>query len=451
MSLHTKKSSLKITVIGGGSSYTPELIEGILLRQGTLPIREICLVDIAEGKEKLDIIAALTERMIKKAGANIRLITTTNRREAIKDADFVMTQFRVGGLRAREKDETLPLKYNVIGQETTGAGGFAKALRTIPVILDICKDIEELAPNAWMLNFTNPAGLVTEAVTKYSKVKTIGLCNVPVSMQMMAAEMFNCEPSQIQLEFAGLNHLVWVTRASFNGQDVTREMLTKVGDGANFSMKNIFEEPWDPQFLQSLGVIPCPYHRYFYQPNAMLAEEKLSAQTNGTRAQQVMKIETALFEKYKDLELDHKPKELEERGGAYYSDASLNLVDAIYNNRNSIHVVNVKNQGAIPSLPDDAVIECSAVVGQLGARPFAVGTLPGSVLGLLQQVKAYEQLTIEAAVHGDVDKAMLALVAHPLVSDIGIARALSQDIIRENAHYLPQFKTQKCEQEEPVC
>lgn len=434
------RGALKLAIIGGGSSYTPELIEGVLKRREFLPISEIHLVDIDEGKEKLEIIHALATRMVKKVGANIEVKASTDRREAIKGADFVMTQFRVGGLKARASDERIPLKYDVIGQETTGPGGFAKALRTIPVILDICRDIEELAPKAWMLNFTNPAGLVSEAVNKHTKVKSIGLCNVPVSMRMMVAEMMKCQPEELQLEFAGLNHLVWVLKAWLNGEDITETVLEKVGDGANFSMKNIFEEPWDPDFLRALGAIPCPYHRYFYQTDAMLQEEKESAGDQGTRAEQVMKTEASLFKLYQDINLDVKPKELEERGGAYYSDASLNLVDGIYNNRNGIHVVNVPNNGAINSLPNDAVIECSAVIGSWGAKPIAVGELSPKVEGLLHQVKAYEQLAIEAAVFGDYDKALMALANNPLVPDIKRAKAILNDILRENAEYLPQFK-----------
>ncbi len=434
------RGALKLAIIGGGSSYTPELIEGVIKRREFLPVREIHLVDIDAGKEKLEIIHALATRMVNKVGADIIVKASTDRREAIKGADFVMTQFRVGGLKARASDERIPLKYDVIGQETTGPGGFAKALRTIPVILDICRDIEELAPNAWMLNFTNPAGLVSEAVNKHTKVKSIGLCNVPVSMRMMVAEMMACEPQELQLEFAGLNHLVWVHKAWLNGEDITETVIEKVGDGANFSMKNIFEEPWDPDFLKALGAIPCPYHRYFYQTDAMLAEEKESATEKGTRAEQVMVTEEALFELYRDVNLDVKPKELEERGGAYYLDASLNLVDAIYNNRNGIHVVNVPNNGAINTLPDDAVIECSAVVGNWGAKPVSVGQLSANVLGLLHQVKAYEQLTIDAAVFGDYDKALMALANNPLVPDIKRAKAILNDILRENAEYLPQFR-----------
>ncbi|EAS43472.1 6-phospho-beta-glucosidase [Photobacterium profundum] len=433
------KSPLKLAIIGGGSSYTPELVEGVLKRLERLPVKEIHFVDIESGQEKLNIIKALAQRMVDKAGANITLTASLDRRAAIKGADFVMTQFRVGGLQARANDERIPLKYDVIGQETTGPGGFAKALRTIPVILDICKDIEELAPNAWMLNFTNPAGLVTEAVLKYTKVKTIGLCNVPVSMKMMIAEMMNCSQHDLSLEFAGLNHMVWVHRAWLGGKDITATVLDKVGDGANFSMTNIFEEPWDPTFLKAIGAIPCPYHRYFYQTDAMLAEEKETALSGGTRAEQVMETEQELFMLYQDVNLDRKPEQLEKRGGAYYSDASLDLVDAIYNDLKTINVVNVRNNGTIATLPDDAVIECSAVVGSWGARPLSVGQLSPAVSGLIHQVKAYEQLTVEAAVHGDYDKGLMALVNNPLVPDIKRAKAILDDTLRINHDYLPQF------------
>lgn len=434
------RKPIKLAVIGGGSSYTPELVEGILKRTNSLPITEIHFVDIEAGQEKLDIIEALVQRMVLKANANIIVKASLDRRAAIKDADFVMTQFRVGGLQARANDERIPLKYNVIGQETTGPGGFAKALRTIPVILDICKDIEELAPNAWMLNFTNPAGLVTEAILKYTNVKTIGLCNVPVAMTMMIAEMMQCSTRDLSLEFAGLNHLVWVHQAWLNGKNIMVDILEKIADGANFSMNNIFEEPWDPDFIKALGAIPCPYHRYFYQTEEMLTEEKYAAQNEGTRAEQVMLTEKDLFKLYQDPNLADKPKELEQRGGAYYSDASLNLMDAIVNNLNTINVVNVRNNGTISGLSDDVVIECSAIVGSWGARPLAVGELNPEVSGLIHQVKAYEQLTIEAAVHGDYNKGLIALVNHPLVGGITQAKEILDDILRTNRDYLPQFK-----------
>ncbi|MGF1686295.1 6-phospho-beta-glucosidase [Photobacterium japonica] len=434
------KKSLKLAIIGGGSSYTPELVEGVLKRLDRIPVKEMHFVDVEAGQEKLAIIEALTRRMVDKAGADIVIRASMDRRAAIENADFVMTQFRVGGLQARANDERIPLKYDVIGQETTGPGGFAKALRTIPVILDICKDIEALAPNAWMLNFTNPAGLVTEAVQKYTKVNTMGLCNVPVSMKMMIAEMMDCVPEDLSLECVGLNHLVWAHRAWLKGQDITAEVLEKVGDGASYTMKNISEEPWDPDFLHALGAIPCPYHRYFYQPDAMLAEEKAASFNEGTRAEQVMITERELFDLYQNEDLAEKPEQLEKRGGAYYSDASLNLVDAIYNDLKTIHVVNVRNNGTVACLPDDAVIECSAVIGSWGARPLQVGALSPAITGLISQVKAYEQLTVEAAVHGSYDQGLMALANNPLVPDITRAKLILDEILKTNHDYLPQFR-----------
>ena len=431
--------TIKLTIIGGGSSYTPELIEGIIHRHKKLPVRELWLVDIEDGQQKLEIIAGLSRRMIAKAGLDIRVVATLNRREAIKDADFIMSQFRVGGLAARAVDERIPLKYNVIGQETTGPGGFAKALRTIPVILDICRDIEELAPDAWLINFTNPAGMVTEAVLKHSGVNVMGLCNVPINMHYSIARMLNVKPDDVYLGFAGLNHLVWVHRVAIGNEDKTADVLAMLGDGASLNMNNIAEEPWDKELLNALGVIPCPYHRYFYLKNAMLKEEQETARITGTRAEQVMETETELFKLYADPGLKEKPVQLEQRGGAYYSEVSLNLVDAIWNNRKTINVVNTRNNGAIKNLPDDAVVEINAVIDSAGAHAITFGAMPDQLNGLLQTVKSYETLAIEAAVTGDYHKALAALGLNPLVPDLQTAKYLLDDILEQNRNYLPQF------------
>ncbi len=432
-------NTIKLAIIGGGSSYTPELMEGLIRRHNELPVKEIWLVDIEDGRHKLDIILGLTERMIAKAGLDIKVIATEDRREAIRDASFVLTQFRVGGLAARARDERIPLQYNVIGQETTGAGGFAKAMRTIPVILDICRDIEELAPNAWLINFTNPAGMVTEAVVKHTKVKVMGLCNVPINMHYSIARMINAKPEEVFLEFAGLNHMVWVHRVMLGSEDKTQEVLHMLGDGASLNMNNIAEEPWDPELLKAIGVIPCPYHRYFYMHRAMLEEELEAAESRGTRAEQVMQTEEELFKLYADPELNEKPKQLEKRGGAFYSEVSLNLIDAIWNDRKTMHVVNTRNNGAIRNLPDDAVVEINAMVDAGGAHAVAFGTMPPQLDGLLQAVKAYETLAIDAAVHGDYTKAIAALSNNPLVPDMVIAKKIVDDIIEQNRDYLPQF------------
>jgi 6-phospho-beta-glucosidase len=434
-------NGLKVAVIGGGSSYTPELIDGFIKRNNELPVKEIHLVDIEEGKSKLDIVGNLAKRMVKKAGVDIDIILTLDRESAIKDANFVTTQFRVGGLEARAKDERIPLQYNVIGQETTGPGGFAKAMRTIPVILDICKDIEELAPNAWLINFTNPAGLITEAVHRYTNVKTIGLCNVPIGMVNMVSKMLEVDSERIKIDFAGLNHLVWGKRVYLDGEDITDEVIEKLCDGGSLTMKNIPDLKWDKDFVKSLGMIPCPYHRYYYMTDDLIEEEKESVETGkGTRAEQVLKIEKELFEVYKDPNLNQKPEQLEKRGGAYYSDAAVSLISAIYNDKKEVHTVNIKNNGAISNLPDDVVVEVNAIVDKTGAHSITVGQLPPEVNGLVQAAKAYELLAVEAGVTGDYGTALKALVANPLVPSVKIAKKLLDDIISANKAYLPQFK-----------
>jgi 6-phospho-beta-glucosidase len=432
--------SLKIAVIGGGSSYTPELIEGFIKRQDILPIRELYLVDIEKGREKLETVGALAKRMLEKANSTIDLKLTYDRREAIKDADFVITQIRVGLLEARAKDELIPLRYNCIGQETTGAGGFAKALRTIPVILDICKDIEDLAPNAMLLNFTNPAGILTEAVLKHTNVKTIGLCNIPIGTKMQIAKICETDVSNVYIEMIGINHLNWTTRILVEGIDITNEVLTKASGTSGLTMKNVPDFGWDANFLTSLGALPCAYHRYFYMKEQMLNEQLDSLKTTGTRAHVVKRVEDELFELYKDPELDIKPPQLQERGGAYYSEAALDLILSIYTNKGDIQTVNVKNNGIIPCLPNDVTVEVNCVINSDGAHPIQPRVeIAPQIRGLLQLVKAYEELTVTAGVTGDYETALQALTIHPLVGSIDLAEKILKDILEENKDYLPQF------------
>jgi 6-phospho-beta-glucosidase len=435
-----REPHLKIAVIGGGSSYTPELIEGFIKRYHELPVKDLYLVDIEAGREKLEIVGSLAKRMLEKANVPINLHLTFDRREAIRDADFVTTQMRVGLLEARGRDERIPLKYNCIGQETTGAGGFAKGLRTIPVILDICKDIEELAPNALLVNFTNPAGMVTEAVLKYSKVRTMGLCNLPIETKMQIAHLMGVDVSSIDIEMVGINHLNWTTKILVDGVDRTAEILFQASGDSKFTMQNIPGFSWSPEFIQSLGALPCGYHRYFYMKEQMLKKQLEEVQTKGTRAEIVKQVETELFELYKDPNLAVKPKQLELRGGAYYSEAALNLISSIYNNKKDCQIVNVRNNGTIPSLPDDASIEVNCVIGSDGAKPIQLTTpMNPKIRGLLQIVKAYEELAIEAAVKGDYNAALQALTIHPLVGSIDLAKPMLDDILEENRAFLPQF------------
>ncbi|MCG0275945.1 MAG: 6-phospho-beta-glucosidase [Thermosediminibacteraceae bacterium] len=431
-------TGLKVAVIGGGSSYTPELIEGFIKKAMEIPISEIYLVDVEQGREKLEIVGNLARRMVEKAGLDIKINLTLERKEAIDGADFVITQFRVGGIDARIRDEKIPLKYNVIGQETTGPGGFAKALRTIPVILEICKDIEELSPDAWLINFTNPSGIITETVLKHTKVKVVGLCNVPVNMIHHVAKACRVEMERIYIQFAGLNHLVWGLRVYLDGEDITKKLIEQLSS-ESMTIKNIPGFEWDKDFIKSLGMLPCPYHRYYYMMDKMLEEEKRQAANEGTRGEVVKKVEQELFELYRNPELAEKPPQLEKRGGALYSYAACNLISSIVNNKKDIQVVDVKNDGAILDLPENVVIETNCVIDKNGAHPLSVGRVPARIRGLMQVVKAYEELTIEAGVYGDYNAALQALTIHPLVPSAEVAKKILDDILNENKEYLPQF------------
>ncbi|MEH7107815.1 6-phospho-beta-glucosidase [Bacillus sp. JJ1764] len=437
------KKGIKIVTIGGGSSYTPELVEGFIKRYDELPIRELWLVDIPAGQEKLNIVGNLAKRMVEKAGLPIEVHLTLNRREALKDADFVTTQFRVGLLDARAKDERIPLKYNVIGQETNGPGGLFKGLRTIPVILDICKDIEELCPNAWLVNFTNPAGMVTEAVLRYSNIKkVVGLCNVPVGIKMQTATLLDVAPERVHIDFAGLNHMVFGLNVYVDGSSVLDEVIEKMTNPGNaMTMKNIKAIDWEPDFLRGLHAIPCPYHRYYYKTSEMLEDELRAVNEEGTRAEVVKQVEKELFELYKDPNLAIKPPQLEKRGGAYYSDAACNLINSIYNDKRDIQPVNTRNNGAIASIPDDSAVEVNCVITKDGPKPVSVGDLPVAVRGLVQQIKSFERVAAEAAVTGDYNTALLAMTINPLVPSDKIGKQILDEMLEAHKEYLPQFFT----------
>jgi len=427
---------IKVAVIGGGSSYTPELVEGLLKSYEEMPIAELWLVDIEEGKHKLEIVGNLAKRMVKKSGLPIEVHLTLDRREAIKDADFVSTQIRVGLLEARKLDEHIPISHGVIGQETTGPGGMFKALRTVPVILDICRDIEELAPNAWMLNFTNPAGMITEAVTKYSRVRSVGLCNSPINFKKFLAEAYQVDESKVLPEFVGINHLHWVTSALVNGKERMPELLAGKGE---YSAKNVPTLGWDPEFLQSLGAVPTYYLKYYYMMNEMFDEMKESLEKNGTRADVVSRVEKELFELYANEELEEKPKQLEQRGGAFYSEAAVHLMRSLYTGRNDIQTLNVANNGIFDFLPDNASIEVNCVVTSEGPIPLVPQNIPEHVKGLLHAVKTYESLAIDAAVSGDRGLALQALAHHPLVPSVSVAKVLLDEMLEAHRRYLPNF------------
>ncbi|MEQ6279933.1 6-phospho-beta-glucosidase [Kluyvera huaxiensis] len=432
---------LKVVTVGGGSGYTPELIDGFIRRHDELPVSEYWLVDIEAGEEKLAVVGALAQRMVKKAGIDMTVHLTTNLQEALAGADFVTTQIRVGQLAARIQDEKIPLRYGVLGQETTGPGGFMKAQRTIPVLLDLCQNMETLCPDAWLINFTNPAGIVTEAIAKYSPIKSLGICSGANSMMRDIAGAYGVEREDVYARIIGLNHLIFADRIAVTGQDFTADFIEKLAQsvGSN-TLKNIPDLGLPAEFIRSLKLYPLSYLKYFYMNREMVEHEINELQHGGTRGEQSLVIEKSLFELYRDPNLCEKPAALSARGGALYSDTACSIISSIYNNKREIHVVNVPNQGTTPDLPDDAVIETNAMIDSLGAHPLAYGRLPTSVRGLIQSVKAFEELTVEAAITGNRQTALLALSAHPLVPSVDIAEKILADYLTANRDYLPQYQ-----------
>ena len=409
---------IKAAVIGAGSTYTPELIEGFINKKDSLKLSEIRLMDINE--EKLNTVGSLAERMLVSSGYKGKLLITRNIDEAIKEADYIFAQIRVGGMAARIRDEKIPLKYGLLGQETTGAGGFMNALRTVPVMLDIARRMEKLAPNAWLINFSNPSGIVAEALLNNTNVKMIGLCNNFVNMY--ASIKKSLANQDFDYEYVGLNHLSWFISVMVNGKNI-------IGD---------IKSDYDNELLSAIPGIPCSYLSYFY-----LREEQLKKclEAKKTRGELIVDLEESLMEKYKDPNLKEKPAELSQRGGALYSTAAVTLADAIENDKNEFHVVGVKNKDTLSFLDDSDIIEAKCLVNKSGAGPVKTASpVHLYIQGLVQAVKAYEKLTVSAAIKGSREDALAALMVHPLIGDFQKAKALLDDMLEANSEYLsPNF------------
>jgi len=433
---------IKVVTIGGGSSYTPELVEGFIKRYDEFPVSELWLVDIEEGRHKLEIVGEMAKRMVEAAGIDCKVYLTLDRREALKDADFVTTQLRVGLLDARILDERIPLSHGLIGQETNGAGGIFKALRTIPVILDIVEEMKELCPEAWLINFTNPSGMVTEAVLRYGNWnKVVGLCNIPINAVYEEAAILDEMPSDLFFQFAGINHLHWHTVVDKNGIDRTDELIKKMyGSGeTNSIVANIKDNRLIFEQVENLHMVPCPYHNYYYYTDKMLAEELEDFKNNGTRAEKVKKIEAELYELYKDPNLNYKPKQLEERGGARYSDAACETITSIYNDKRTTMTVSTRNNGTIKDLPDDCAVEVTCTLTGKGPVPYNFGSFKPQERGLLQLMKAMEELTIEAAVTGDRGTLLQAFMMNPLITSGDVAKQVMEELLEAHKKHLPNF------------
>ncbi|MFI2456920.1 6-phospho-beta-glucosidase [Streptomyces chengbuensis] len=418
----------KIAVVGGGSTYTPELIDGFARLRETLPIGELVLIDPAA--VRLDLVGGLARRIFARQGHPGTITTTADLDAGVAGADAVLLQLRVGGQAAREKDETWPLECGCVGQETTGAGGLAKALRTVPVVLDIAERVRRAAPDAWIVDFTNPVGIVTRALLQAGH-RAVGLCNVAIGLQRKFAALLDTAPGDVHLEHVGLNHLTWETGVRLGGpegENVLPRLLAEHGDAIAGDLR------LPRQILDRLGVVPSYYLRYFYAHDAVVREMR----TRPSRAAEVAAMEKRLLEMYGDPSLDEKPELLASRGGAYYSEAAVDLVAALLGGTGSPYqVVNTYNDGTLPFLPDDAVVEVQAAVGTKGAAPLPLPDVDPLYGGLIAGVTAYEELALEAALRGGRDRVFKALLAHPLVGQYEYAEALTERLVAHNREHLP--------------
>ena len=418
---------MKVAVVGAGSTYTPELVSGLAREQERLDVRELALMDV--DSERLDVVGGLARRMLERDGFAGALELTGNLDRALDGADFVLVQIRVGGQAARLSDETVPHACGCIGQETTGAGGLGKALRTVPVMLGIAGRARELAqPTAWLVDFTNPVGIVTRALLDAGH-RAVGLCNVAIGFQRRFARTLGVEPERVLVDQVGLNHLTWIRAVRVDDRDVLPELLAGHGDEVAADVR------LPRRLLDELGAIPSYYLHYFY-----LHDRVLAAQLTGVpRAQAVAEIERELLELYRDPALTEKPALLERRGGAFYSEAAIGLVGSLAGGSGEVHIVDVANRDTLAGLADDDVVEVPAYVSPDGIEPLPQAPLAPELLGLVQHVAAYERLAARAATRGDPALVRKALLTHPLVGQAPVAEELAELLLEAGAEYLPQF------------
>jgi len=415
---------MKLAVVGGGSTYTPELVDGFARLRDLLPITELVLTDPAA--DRLALVGGLAQRMFARTDHPGTVRYTDSLVDAVSDADVVLLQLRVGGQAARLVDETVPLQCGCVGQETTGWGGLAKALRTVPVVLDIAETIAKHAkPNAWIVDFTNPVGIVTRALLDAGH-RAVGLCNVAIGFQRHIAAARGVEPERVGLDHVGLNHLTWLRGATVDGVDVWSELLATGGD-------ELADKVGLPKSLiHGLGVVPSYYLRYYYAHDIVVEEQR----NEPSRAEKVAEIERTLLDLYADTTLDTKPALLEERGGAFYSEAAVQLVASLTADRGDVQVVNLRNKGTFNFLPDEAVIEVPATVGAAGPAAVDLAPLDPLYAGLVAHVTAYEELALDAAIHGGRDRVFRALLAHPLIGQVEPAERLTDLLLDANRTHL---------------
>jgi 6-phospho-beta-glucosidase len=419
---------MKVAVVGAGSTYTPELVSGLARDRERIDVHELALHDIDE--ERREVVGGLAGRMLKRGGYEGALDVTGDLDRALDGADFVLIQIRVGGQAARLSDETVPLACGCIGQETTGAGGLGKALRTVPVVLEIADRVRANASSdAWIVDFTNPVGIVTRSLLDAGH-RAVGLCNIAIGFQRFFGSLLDVEPDRVIVDQVGLNHLSWVRAAWLDDRDVLPELIARHGDA-------VAEHADLPRrLIEELGAVPSSYLHYYYAHDRVLAE-----QLEGVpRAQTVAEIERGLLELYRDPNLDEKPALLEQRGGAFYSEAALGLVGSLVTGDGAVHVVDVRNGSTVEGLAPDDVVEVPARVEQSGPMPLPQPPVAPELLGLIQHVSAYERLAAHAATSGDPLLVKKALLAHPLIAQYDVTEELAERLLEAGAAHLPQFR-----------
>lgn len=414
---------MKLTIFGGGSSYTPELVEGLIEHHARLPVAELCLVDVSE--QRLDILAGLSRRMLARAGLPIAVTATTDRRRGFDGATFVNSIIRVGGMQARSLDERLPLRHGIVGQETTGPGGMMKALRTVPVIVGMARDVEAVCPEATIINYTNPSGIIAEALGRYTGARFVGLCSGPVGWCDQILRLMDVDPARANVDWLGLNHLGFAVRVWVDGRDVTEAAIEAVA--GHWSI--------DGDLIRTLGVIPASYLAHYYHRDKQLARTQEPGWRS--RGEVLADMEREMLRVYADPEVDAKPALLSERGGGGYSEMAFSAMLAIHHNKGERQVTQVLNQGALDGIPADASVEVPCLVDRTGAHPIRMGAIPLPIRGLIQAVKAYESLAVQAAMEGSKRLALQALMAHPLVPSWSVAGPLLDDLLAANRPWIP--------------
>ncbi|GGE52483.1 6-phospho-beta-glucosidase [Pullulanibacillus camelliae] len=424
-------SKMKLTIIGAGSGYSPEILEGLASHKATLPVEEIMLMDI--NPERLEIMYHFSKRYAAFHGLDVTINRTTDLEEAVKNKEIILTQIRVGGNQARVNDEKIPLKYGIIGQETTGPGGFMKALRTLPAMLKIAKAVEKHSPNAWIINYTNPTGIVAEAVNKYTKAKFIGLCAGGMRPRTWVEQALGIPYQQVKYDFIGLNHMNFAYNIKVNGRALTDEEFDKVAE---------VHATIDPALIKKLRMLPSQYCQYYFHKQRKYNELKKQEQTRG---ETILELEAEIFKAFSREDQVEKPELLKKRGGGGYSEIALQAIHSIYNDQDMWIVANVQNRGTLSFLPNDATIETACLLNKSGIKPLQIDDIPDTVRGLISSVKNYESLTVEAAVSENRDRALLALLAHPFIGDYDLAQPLLNELLEANKAWLGSgfYQTQR--------